>query len=294
MVDVTSLINKADVLNEALPFIQEFKDSIAVVKFGGSAMENPELTKKTMRDIVLLEAIGMKMVVVHGGGKAISARLKELGVETKFINGLRVTDDATIKVVDDVLHNNTNKSLVEGITTVGGRGVSISGKKIMRAEKLWSKDAATGEPIDIGYVGKVTAVDVGPILDALKYKFIPVITPLAMDFHGQTYNINADTAACEIAKALKARKLVFLSDVPGILRDPKDESTLISVIRTSEVDGLIADGVLSGGMLPKIQSSINAIKAGTREVHMIDGRTPHSLLLEIFTNSGIGTEILEG
>ena len=294
MVDVTSLINKADVLNEALPFIQEFKDSIAVVKFGGSAMEDPELTKKTMRDIVLLEAIGMKMVVVHGGGKAISARLKELGVETRFINGLRVTDDATIKVVDDVLHNNTNKSLVDGIKAVGSRGVSISGKKIMRAEKLWSKDAATGEPLDIGYVGKVIAVDVDPILDALKYKFIPVITPLAMDFHGQTYNINADTAACEIAKALKARKLVFLSDVPGILRDPKDESTLISVIHTSEVDGLIAEGVLSGGMLPKIQSSVSAIKAGTREVHMIDGRTPHSLLLEIFTNSGIGTEILEG
>ena len=294
MVDVTPLISKADVLNEALPFIQEFKDSIAVVKFGGSAMENPELTKKTMRDIVLLEAIGMKMVVVHGGGKAISARLKELGVETRFINGLRVTDDATIKVVDDVLHNNTNRSLVEGITSVGGRGISISGKKIMRAEKLWSKDAATGEPLDIGYVGKVVAVDVNPILDALHYKYIPVITPLAMDFHGQTYNINADTAACEIAKALKARKLVFLSDVPGILRDPKDESTLISVIRTSEVDGLIADGVLSGGMLPKIQSSVSAIAAGTREVHMIDGRTPHSLLLEIFTNSGIGTEILAG
>ena len=294
MVDVTSLINKADVLNEALPFIQEFKDSIAVVKFGGSAMENPELTKKTMRDIVLLEAIGMKMVVVHGGGKAISARLKELGVETRFINGLRVTDDATIKVVDDVLHNNTNKSLVDGITEVGGRGVSISGKKIMRAEKLWSKDAATGEPLDIGFVGKVISVDVNPVLDALKYKFIPVITPLAMDFHGQTYNINADTAACEIAMALKARKLVFLSDVPGILRDPKDESTLISVIHTSEVDGLISEGVLSGGMLPKIQSSVNAIKAGTKEVHMIDGRTSHSLLLEIFTNSGIGTEILEG
>ena len=294
MVDVTSLINKADVLNEALPFIQEFKDSIAVVKFGGSAMENPELTRKTMRDIVLLEAIGMKMVVVHGGGKAISARLKELGVETRFINGLRVTDEETIKVVDDVLHNNTNKSLVDGIIAVGSRGVSISGKKIMRAEKLWSKDAATGEPLDIGFVGKVVAVDVNPILDALKYNFIPVITPLAMDFYGQTYNINADTAACEIAMALKARKLVFLSDVPGILRDPKDESTLISVIHTSEVDGLISEGVLSGGMLPKIQSSVNAIKAGTKEVHMIDGRTPHSLLLEIFTNSGIGTEILEG
>ena len=294
MIDVNPLINKADVLNEALPFIQKFKDSIAVVKFGGSAMENPELTWKTMRDIVLLEAIGMKMVVVHGGGKAISARLKELGVETRFVNGLRVTDDAAISVVDDVLHNHTNKSLVDGITAVGGRGVPVSGKKIMRAEKLWSRDAATGEKLDIGYVGKVIAVDVNPVLDALKYKFIPVITPLAMDFHGQTYNINADTAACEIAKALQARKLVFLSDVPGILRDPKDEATLLSVIRTSEVDGLIAEGVLSGGMLPKIQSSVSAIRAGTKEVHMIDGRIPHSLLLEIFTNSGIGTEIIEG
>ena len=197
-------------------------------------------------------------------------------------------------MVDDVLHNNTNKSLVDGITAVGGRGVSISGKRIMRAEKQWTKDAATGEKLDIGYVGKVIAVDVHPILDALEYKYIPVITPLAMDFYHQTYNINADTAACEIAKALRARKLVFLSDVPGILRDPKDESSLISVIHTSEVDKLIADGVLSGGMLPKIQSSVSAIQAGTREVHMIDGRNPHSLLLEIFTNSGIGTEILEG
>lgn len=288
------LIRKADVLNEALPFIQEFKNSIAVVKFGGSAMENPELTRKTMRDIVLLEAIGMKMVVVHGGGKAISARLKELGIPTQFINGLRVTDADTIKVVDDVLHNNTNKSLVDGITISGGKGVTISGKGIMRAEKLYSSDPATGEKIDIGFVGKVISVDVNPILDALRYKFIPVVTPLAMDFFHQPYNINADTAACEIAKALKARKLVFLSDVPGVLRDPKDETSLISVIKTSEVDGLIAEKVLTGGMLPKIQSSVSAIKAGTREVHMVDGRIPHSLLLEIFTNSGVGTEIIEG
>ena len=288
------LIRKADVLNEALPFIQEFKNSIAVVKFGGSAMENPELTRKTMRDIVLLEAIGMKMVVVHGGGKAISARLKELGIPTQFINGLRVTDADTIKVVDDVLHNNTNKSLVDGITISGGKGVTISGKGIMRAEKLYSSDPATGEKIDIGFVGKVISVDVNPILDALRYKFIPVVTPLAMDFFHQPYNINADTAACEIAKALKARKLVFLSDVPGVLRDPKDEKSLISVIKTSEVDGLIAEKVLTGGMLPKIQSSVSAIKAGTREVHMVDGRIPHSLLLEIFTNSGVGTEIIEG
>ena len=288
------LIRKADVLNEALPFIQEFKNSIAVVKFGGSAMENPELTRKTMRDIVLLEAIGMKMVVVHGGGKAISARLKELGIQTQFINGLRVTDADTIKVVDDVLHNSTNKSLVDGITISGGKGVTISGKGIMRAEKLYSTDPATGGKIDIGFVGKVISVDVNPILDALRYKFIPVVTPLAMDFFHQPYNINADTAACEIAKALKARKLVFLSDVPGVLRDPKDEKSLISVIKTSEVDTLIAEKVLTGGMLPKIQSSVSAIKAGTREVHMVDGRIPHSLLLEIFTNSGVGTEIIEG
>ena len=288
------LIRKADVLNEALPFIQEFKNSIAVVKFGGSAMENPELTRKTMRDIVLLEAIGMKMVVVHGGGKAISARLKELGIPTQFVNGLRVTDADTIKVVDDVLHNNTNRSLVDGITISGGKGVTISGKGIMRAEKLYSSDPVTGEKIDIGFVGKVISVDVNPILDALRYKFIPVVTPLAMDFFHQPYNINADTAACEIAKALKARKLVFLSDVPGVLRDPKDEKSLISVIKTSEVDALIAEKVLTGGMLPKIQSSVSAIKAGTREVHMVDGRIPHSLLLEIFTNSGVGTEIIEG
>jgi len=291
---VQELISKADVLNEALPFIQEFKDAVAVVKFGGSAMEDPELTRKTMRDIVLLEAIGMKMVVVHGGGKAISARLKQLGVQTRFVNGLRVTDEATIGVVDDVLHNDTNKHLVAGIAAVGGRGVSLSGKRIMRAEKLFSTDMTTGEKIDIGFVGEVVAVDVNPILDALEYGFIPVITPLAMDFYKQVYNINADTAACEVAKALKARKLVFLSDVPGILSDPKNESSLISLIRTSEVDGLIANGVLSGGMLPKIQSSVAAIRAGTKEVHMIDGRTPHSLLLEIFTNSGIGTEIIEG
>ncbi|MBO7146445.1 MAG: acetylglutamate kinase [Lentisphaeria bacterium] len=288
------LIKKADVLNEALPYIQEFSDSIAVVKFGGSAMEDPELTRKTMRDIVLLRAIGMKMVVVHGGGKAISARLKELGVETRFINGLRVTDAETINVVDDVLHNTTNKSLVDGITDIGGRGVTISGKSLMRAQKLYSKDAATGEKIDIGFVGEILSVDVEPIMDALRHKFIPVITPLAKDFYGQTYNINADTAACEIAKALQARKLVFLSDVPGILRDPKDESTLISVIKTSEVEGLIREGVLSGGMLPKIQSSVKALDAGTKEVHMIDGRVPHSLLLEIFTTNGIGTEIIAG
>lgn len=285
---------RAEVLTEALPYIQKFRDDIVVIKFGGSAMENPELTRRTMRDIVLLEATGMKPVVVHGGGKAITARLKELNIETKFINGLRVTCEKTIAVVDDVLHNTTNRQLVDGIREAGGKGCQISGKKMLRAERLVFRDKETGAELDIGFVGKVVAVDVNPILDALKYGFIPVIAPLAMDFYGQVYNINADMAACDIARSLKARKLVFLSDVPGILRDPHDEKSLISSIRTSEVEGLIAEGVLSGGMLPKIRSSVAALEAGTSEVQMIDGRVPHSLLLEIFTDKGIGTEIVKG
>ena len=278
---------RAEVLVHALPYIQKFRDDLIVIKFGGSAMEDPDLIRRTMRDIVLLEATGMKPVVVHGGGKAITARLKELNIETKFINGLRVTCEKTIAVVDDVLHNNTNRLLVNGILEAGGKGCQISGKKMLRAERLTSRDKETGEELDIGFVGKVVAVDVAPIRDALNYGFIPVIAPLAADFYGQVYNINADMAACDIARTLKARKLIFLSDVPGILRDPKDEKSLISSIKTSE-------GVLSGGMLPKIRSSVAALEAGTREVQMIDGRVPHSLLLEIFTDRGIGTEIVKG
>ena len=290
---VRELIQKADVLLEALPYIQTFRDSIVVIKFGGSAMEDPELTRKTMNDIVMLEAIGMKPVVVHGGGKAITAKLKALEIPTKFINGLRVTCQRTVEVVDDVLHNQTNKSLVEGVRSVGGKGACISGKKILRAQKLEQKDPITGEQLDIGFVGEVISVDTAPILDALHHEVIPVIAPLATDFHGQVYNINADTAACDIAKALKARKLVFLSDVPGILRDPKDPMSLISVIKVSEVEGLIQSGVISGGMIPKVQSCVHAIASGASEVHMVDGRLRHSLLLEIFTDKGVGTEIIK-
>ena len=286
-------MDKAEVLNEALPYIQAFRDQIVVIKFGGSAMEDPELTLRTMRDIVLLEAIGMKPVVVHGGGKAITARLKELNIETVFVNGLRKTCEKTIAVVDDVLHNQTNRHLVSGILAAGGKGVQISGKEILRAKKLSSKDPQTGEELDIGFVGGIIAVDTAPILDALKHNFTPVIVPLATDFYGQPYNVNADMAACDIAKALKARKLMFLSDVPGILKDPKDESTLISSIKVPDVPGLIKDGILSGGMLPKIKSSVDALENGVGEVHMIDGRVEHSLLLEIFTGRGIGTEIVK-
>lgn len=286
------LIRKADVLMEALPYIQQFSGSIAVVKFGGSAMERPETIQMTMRDIVMLQAIGMRVVVVHGGGKAITARLKELEIPTRFVNGLRHTCERTIAVVDEVLHKTVNASLVSAILESGGSGAQISGKKILRCEKTYSKDPQTGEQLDIGFVGKIIGVNPQPILDSLKFGIIPVVTPLAEDFYGQPYNINADLAACEIAKALHARKLVFLSDVPGVLRDPKDESSLISIIRTGDVEGLIADGVLSGGMLPKIMSCTDAIEHGVTEVHMIDGRVAHSLLLEVFTDSGIGTQIL--
>ncbi len=291
---VNELIAKADILTEALPYIQQFRNAIVLVKFGGSVMESPELIERTMRDIVLLQAIGMRPVVVHGGGKAITARLKELGIETKFINGLRVTDENVIGVVDDVLHNQTNKSLVDGIRAADGFGASISGKKLLRARKLYSKDAQTGESLDIGFVGEIVSADVRAVQDALEFRMIPVITPLATDFHGQVYNINADTAACELAKALNAQKLVFLSDVPGILLDPKDESSLISVIRTPEVPDLIQKGILSGGMLPKIAGCMAALNNGVKQVHMIDGRIPHSLLLEIFTASGVGTQIIKG
>ncbi len=285
------LIEKASVLAEALPYIQTFRDSMFVVKFGGSVMEDPALIKRTMRDIVLLEAIGIKPVVVHGGGKAITARLKELNIPTKFINGLRHTCDKTIEVVDDVLHNVTNKSLVDGILEIGGRGRQVSGKDMLKSERMYTKCVETGAQLDIGFVGDVVEVDTIPVLNAFWDGHIPVIAPLGRDANGQVYNINADIAACKIAEALKARKLVFLSDVPGILSDPKDEKSVISSIKTSEVDGLISSGVISGGMIPKVQSCIHAIQHGTEKVHMIDGRVTHSLLLEIFTDKGIGTEI---
>ena len=285
-----------DSLAEVLPTIVS---RCQVIQAGGTrGLDEPWRTQA----LDLLAGIDRKSVLLDAArADTLCAILEDMEVEAEKTvreeakaNRYVEEDADTIKVVDDVLHNNTNKSLVDGIAASGGKGVTISGKGIMRAEKLWSSDPESGEKLDIGFVGKVISVDVNPILDALRYKFIPVITPLAMDFYHQPYNINADTAACEIAKALKARKLVFLSDVPGVLRDPKDEKSLISVIKTSEVGSLIADKVLTGGMLPKIQSSVEAIKAGTKEVHMVDGRIPHSLLLEIFTNSGIGTEIIEG
>ncbi len=285
-------IEKASILIEALPYFQEFRDKIVVIKFGGSVMENPTLIQNTMRDIVFMECIGMKPVVVHGGGKAITAKLKEEHVATQFINGLRFTCEKTLLIVDDILHNKVNNNLLEGIKEAGGKGEQMSGKKIIIAEKM-KKCPKTGEEKDFGFVGEVIEVNTEPIQKMLDEDTLPIIPPLGLDNDGQLYNINADIAACKIAESLNAKKLIFISDVPGLLKDANDETTLITSLNINEVQHLIEEGIIGTGMIPKIKSAISALNAGVNKVHLIDGRIQHSLLLEIFTNKGIGTEIIK-
>ena len=292
MINTEHLIAKAGVLVEALPYIQRFRRSMVVVKFGGSVMEEPKLVAGAMRDIVMLEAIGLVPVVVHGGGKAISAALQEKGIPVRFVNGLRYTCAETIKVVDDVLHNQVNAQLVRLGEEAGGKMAGISGKTVLLAEKTMSKDPVSGEEEDIGFVGKVVGVNTAAILEAIADGKIPVVTPLGNGLDGNTYNINADTAASRIAEALHARKLVFVSDVPGVLSNKDDENSVIPTIRTTDIPELIRRGVLTGGMLPKVQGCAKALESGINKVHMINGRIPHALLLEIFTEDGVGTQIV--
>lgn len=292
MENMEKLIGKANVLVEALPYIQRFRHSLVVVKFGGSVMEDPKLVAGAMRDIVMLEAIGIVPVVVHGGGKAISAALQEKGIPVKFVNGLRYTCGETIKVVDDVLHNQVNAQLVELGKNAGGNLCGISGKQVLRAEKTMSVDPVSGVAEDIGFVGNVVGVNTSAIMEAIASGSIPVVTPLGVGADGNVYNINADTAASKIAEALHARKLVFVSDVPGVLSDRNDENSVIPTIRTTDIPELVRSGVLSGGMLPKVQGCVKALDSGINKVHMINGRIPHALLLEIFTEDGVGTQIV--
>ena len=286
------LIGKADVLIEALPYIQKFRNSIMVVKFGGSAMEDPGLVESTMRDVVLLEAIGIRPIVVHGGGKAISAELRKQDIPVRFVNGLRYTCEKTIKIVDDVLHNQVNAALVRLGNENGGKMIGLSGKGILHAVRTKSVDPVTCERQDVGFVGEISAVNVAPIMEALEAGLTPVVTPLGVGIDGQVYNINADIAACKIAEAIHARKLVFLSDVPGVLADCENPDWVIPTIRSDEIDGLVLRKVLSGGMLPKIKSCVEALNSGINKVHLIDGRINHTLLLEIFTDHGVGTQIV--
>ena len=286
-------INKASVLIEALPYLQSFRGETFLIKMGGSAMEDSSLVRKVMRDIVFMEVAGINPVIVHGGGKAISAAMEEAGLEAKFIGGFRVTTPEAIEIVEKTLHGKINASLVENINEYGGKATGVHGSQIFEAEKIPAKDE-DGNPIDIGQVGQVTNCHPEDIQYALSTNIVPVVSPLGREAaSGNLLNVNADLAAAALACSLKPAKLIYLSDVPGLLSDPSDQTSLIPSINRSSVTDLINDGTISGGMLPKINSALDALSAGVGKVHFIDGRTPHSLLLEIFTKSGIGTEITE-
>ncbi len=288
---MTSAAEKASVLIKALPYLQRFRGKTFLIKMGGSAMDNPSLVREVMRDIVFLEVAGIRPVIVHGGGKAISAAMNESGLEAKFIGGLRVTSAEAIAIVDRTLHGEINKDLVRAINEFGGKATSIHGTSVFAAKQLLGKDH-DGTMVDIGRVGQVTECRVEEVLNALSAGLVPVISPLGKhEDTNETHNINADLAAAALACALKPAKLVYLSDVPGLLRDPSDEGTLIESVKGDAVCSLIDDGTISGGMIPKITSALEALASGVEKVHFIDGRVPHTLLLEIFTKSGIGTEI---
>lgn len=287
------VIEKAGVLIEAMPYIQAFRGETVVIKFGGSAMEDKACHDGILTDAAFLECVGLRPVIVHGGGKAISRRMAEDGLTPKFVNGLRFTDEATIQLVAEVLNHEVNVEIVETLIARGARATGLQGPSILRAEKKLGLSKAEQQPVDLGFVGKITAANPAPITACLEADIIPVITPLARGADGAVYNINADESAAAIAKAMRARKLVFLSDVPGLLRNPQDNSSVISTLKSNDVAGLIRDGVIAEGMLPKIQGALDALAAGVRKVHIVDGHIPHSLLLEIFTEEGIGTEIIQ-
>ncbi len=280
-------LDKAEVLIEALPYIQRFNRKVIVVKYGGSAMVDEELKKQVIEDVTLLKLVGFKPIIVHGGGKEISRWVSKVGMEPKFINGLRVTDEATMELAEMVL-GKVNKELVQLVQGLGVRAIGVSGKDggLLKVTKKYSG----GE--DIGFVGEVQEVNAEILWDLLEKDFLPIVCPVGMDEKFSTYNINADDAACAIARAMNAEKLAFLTDIEGVYKDPKDPNTLISELQISEAKKLMEDGFIGGGMLPKLNNCIDAIENGVSRVHILDGRIAHCLLLEIFTNKGIGTAIL--
>lgn len=275
---------KASVLTAALPYIQKYTGKVVVVKYGGNAMTNEELKAAVMSDIVLLNLVGIKVVLVHGGGPEITATLKALGIESRFVNGLRYTDEETAKVVQMVLCGKTNKDLVKLITGCGGRALGLCGLdgSMIKAEKL------TGS-VDLGFVGRITEVDTAPILNAMAEGYIPVVATVGVDEQGQVYNINADTAAACIATALHAENIILMTDIRGLMRDTKDENSLISSVSIGELPALIENGTITGGMIPKVECCADAVRGGVRKAVMIDGRIPHSILIEMFSDEGIGT-----
>lgn len=287
------LISKSATLLEALPYIQRFSHATFVVKYGGSFMDSSEASVRfgVARDIVFLEAVEINPVVVHGGGKAITRAMEAAGLTARFVQGQRITDEATVNVVEQVLSRQINPEVVQAINQLGGVARGFAGSDIFTCRKLWV-DAPDGGKLDVGHVGEVTAVNTAPLLECIAAGITPVISPTARDEHGRLYNCNADVAAAHAAIALKARRLVFMSDVPGLMRDPKDVSTVISHLGLSEMHALKQAGVIDKGMIPKVDSAAAAIRSGVDKVSFVDGRVPHAVLLEIFTDAGIGTEIV--
>jgi acetylglutamate kinase len=292
---VQDLIAKANTLLEALPYIQKFSGATFVVKYGGSFMDSPDANVRdsVARDVVFLETVEINPVVVHGGGKAITHAMEKAGLKADFIQGQRVTDETTAKIVDDVLSGEINPAIVKTIKNLGGRPVGFAGRDIFKCHKLLLADnEKPGAKIDIGYVGEVIEVNVAPLKESIWCGFTPVISPTARGEDGKIYNCNADVAAAMTAIALKAKRLVFMSDVPGLMRDPKDASTVIAHLQTNEVPALKAAGIVDKGMIPKVDSAVAAVQSGVEKVSFVDGRVPHAVLLEIFTDAGVGTEIV--
>ncbi len=286
---------KAEVLHEALPYIHKFRGSTFVVKYGGSFMDdpNPEGRDRVATDIAFLSAVGIQVVVVHGGGKAISRAMDKAGIKSEFRGGMRVTDAATVKIVEETLNGEINGQICESLRARGANPLGMPGNHVNLCQRLMGSDEQ-GNPVDIGFVGDIRFVKAKLIKKALADGFLPVVSPVALDEADQPHNTNADVAAAAVADALRARRLIFMSDVPGLLADPKDPSSLITTLKVSEVDDLTRKGVVAGGMIPKVDSAVKALREGVRRVHFIDGRVPHALLLEVFTDRGIGTEIVHG
>lgn len=291
--NLQTYIDKASILVEAMPYIQQFRGATVVVKLGGSVMENSEALASLLKDVAFMSTVGIKVILVHGGGKAISRALDLSGIKSEFVMGLRVTDEQAIGVVERVLKREVNAEIVRILRRNNANAHPLHGDWIIKAVRKTARPAGSDHTIDWGFVGEPISVDTKPITEMTDAGIIPVITPLGLSDFDRIYNINADTAAAAVAKALRARKLAFISDVPGLLKDKDDPESLISSLPIGQLEALKKDGIIGGGMLPKLESCAEAIRAGVHKVHLIDGRMPHSLLLEIFTNKGVGTEITE-
>lgn len=285
-------LSRVEALLEALPFIQKFRGQIFVIKYGGSAMEDDHLVDRTLRNVVFLEAVGIRPVLVHGGGKAITSRMREAGLKAQFVNGLRITDPASMQIVEATLDGVINPMIVGKIREFGGRALGLSGRTVIHARKCPPQPSAKAPAVDLGLVGDVIGLDLAAVEAAVARGEVPVISPVGRGEAGESLNVNADVAAGAIASELKAARLVYISDVRGIMRDPARPESLIPSVNRELVAGLIEDGIIEGGMLPKVESAVAALARGVRRAHLIDGRIAQSILLELFTPSRIGTEII--